>query len=306
MINIALNIDENYVDYCRVLISSVLNYNKCVSFHILTNNLSAVSQKSITEQLNSKSFVYFYNIDSSHFEGMPKSVQWPEAIYYRLLVAEVLPKELKKVLYCDCDILFRGSIEDLWAVDIESYGVAAVEDVLSPISPMVENIGCNPMIGYFNSGVMLINLDFWRDRKVSQRTLNYIRENINVIKHPDQDALNYVLNNDWLKIHTRWNFLAPFQNSYYSHQHLMADYKKISKFYPIIVHFSGPKPWHPSCKSIYKFEYFELSQKFGVHDIVPKLRTKDYLEYYLLHSMNNFGIRPLKVNYFLNDISERN
>ncbi|PSW23124.1 hypothetical protein C9J21_22180 [Photobacterium phosphoreum] len=306
MIQIAINIDEKYTDYACVLITSVLKYNKKVTFHILHNGLSAKSKLKLKRNLNNSSNIELYEINSEIFKGMPTTQQWPEAIYYRILVSDLLPNSLDKVIYCDCDVMFRGELSSLWNINIDGYSIGAIEDVLSPISPMLEKIGCNPCNGYFNSGVMLINLVYWRENNISEKALKFIREKIDIITHPDQDALNNVLNNSWLSIHSKWNFLTPFQNLYYDKKHMISDYNKTNEHYPVIVHFSGDKPWTSKCKSIYKFEYLELMKLADIDIELPKNKINDYFEYIILKFLDYFNIRKLKVNYFFNSIKERN
>jgi lipopolysaccharide biosynthesis glycosyltransferase len=298
MKNIILNIDNKYVDYCCVFIISCLKYNEA-KFHILHNGLDCKSIEKIKSICEPKGNVSFYQIDSSLFKNMPVSEKWPEAIYYRILISEVLPKDIKRVLYSDCDVMIRGCIDELWETELEGFSVAAVEDVLSPIAPMSEILGCDPYNGYFNSGVMLINLDYWRENNISNKCLDYINDNLNIIKHPDQDALNYVLNNTWKRVHCKWNFLSAYQNLYYDEYHLMADYEKKIKNYPVVIHFSGVKPWSSKCRSIYKYEYFKVITDSELDMVPPKKTYKDIIEFFLVFFLDKINLRKKKVNYFL-------
>lgn len=48
---------------------------------------------------------------------------------------------------------------------------------------------------YFNSGVLLINLDYWREKKLMYKALDYIAKNGNNLVFYDQDVLNALLHN---------------------------------------------------------------------------------------------------------------
>jgi lipopolysaccharide biosynthesis glycosyltransferase len=297
--HIALNIDKNYVNYCCVLMMSFIHNNNELYFHILNNDLEIGDQNRIRDIVNdTDSEVSFHFVDDKKFDGFPVSNQWPAAIYYRLLIPELLPAELEKVLYCDCDVMVRGSIDELWDLDISEYGVAAVEDVLSPITPMVEQLGCNPDFGYFNSGIMLINLSFWRKNDISESALSYLRNNLEKIKHPDQDALNYVLNKCWYRLHYKWNFLSTYQNLYYDREHLLADYNKTIVNYPKIIHFSGVKPWNSRCRSIFKFEYIKFSNDAKVNIDFNRHKFAEYVEYVAVLLLDKFKLKKCKVNYY--------
>jgi lipopolysaccharide biosynthesis glycosyltransferase len=301
MKHIALNIDSNYVSYCSILIKSILKYNQGITFHILHNGLKD-KEKNIIERridIDSINKVFFYLVDSSHFKNMPKSIQWPEAIYYRLIIPQLLGENIKKVLYLDCDIMVRGSLNELFETNLSSFGIAAVEDVLSPISPMIEALGADPTFGYFNSGVLLINLEYWKENAITEKTLDFINDNLDVIQHPDQDALNYVLNKNWKKIHSKWNFLRGFQDRYYSKEHLLKDSNKESINYPIILHFSGVKPWSSRCRSIYKFEYHEIMREAGFENLIPNLDLKDHAEELVVRFLHKNKMRWCKTNYYV-------
>ena len=43
---------------------------------------------------------------------------------------------------------------------------------------------------YFNSGVMLINLDYWRANNVKEKVIDFISRKPEVIRFADQDGLN--------------------------------------------------------------------------------------------------------------------
>lgn len=302
MINIAFNIDSKYVPFCRVLIQSILNYNSNVSFHILHSDLKSdhieeLNQSVINADINS--LISFYHIDDNQFSHMPKSSQWPTTIYYRLMIANFLSNEIEKVLYLDCDILVRGSLEPLFDTCLDGFGIAAVEDVLSPIAPMIESINADPLMGYFNSGVMLINLKYWRDNDIVDKTIEFINNNLKILQHPDQDALNSVLNKSRKKLHYKWNFLKNYQNIYFRHEYLEKDVKKISLNYPIIVHFSGVKPWTSKCRSIFKYEYHEVMRQVGMSKMVPKPKLLDRFELLIVKMLDIFGLKRCRVNYFV-------
>ncbi|MFR4142763.1 MAG: glycosyltransferase [[Clostridium] leptum] len=39
--------------------------------------------------------------------------------FARILIDSLLPKEVKRVLYLDCDILVLGSLKDLWEMEFK-------------------------------------------------------------------------------------------------------------------------------------------------------------------------------------------
>ncbi|MEQ9969529.1 glycosyltransferase family 8 protein [Pectobacterium parvum] len=296
--NIILNIDRNYIKYCAIFIISTCKYNDNVFFHILSHDIDGDGERFLKSFLSDTAQIKFYDVDSSIFNGMPTSSKWPKAIYYRLLIPVLLGSDIDKALYCDCDILIRGALDELFDTDLSDYAVAAVEDVLSPIAPMITDIGCNPEYGYFNSGVLLFNLIYCREYQLTKKCISFINNSNHLITHPDQDALNVILANKWKKLHYRWNFLTPYQSLYYTHDQMMSDYNKYNSHYPVILHFSGDKPWLSTCRTIYKIEYLEYFSDIRLNMVKPNHSIKEIIIHYSIVLLDKFGLRPKRVNYF--------
>jgi lipopolysaccharide biosynthesis glycosyltransferase len=169
-------------------------------------------------------------------------------MWYRFLLAELLP-ELSRVLYLDVDILVADRLDELWAMPLEGMGLAAADNVVElALRPRLETLGLPPGACYFNSGVLLLNLERMRATGATQRLLELARLRGTEFLWPDQDALNLVFGAERAPLHPRWNC----QNALYWWRGLadgvygpQAIAEAIA--HPAIVHFEGPglaKPWH--------------------------------------------------------------
>jgi lipopolysaccharide biosynthesis glycosyltransferase len=156
--------------------------------------------------------------------GLRTTPGWPPVVYTRLLVANLLPSG-GRVLYLDCDTIVNTSLRPLFAIDLEGQALAAVGDS-----------------GYFNTGVLLVDLDAWRRERVGERTLEYARQHPDQLEFPDQSALNAVLDGQFLRLDERWNVKR----------------KKAGDFRSAwIVHFTGIKPHMAKCSNPAKELFFE-------------------------------------------------
>lgn len=81
--------------------------------------------------------------------------------YYRLLAAELLPKEVHKVIYLDCDCIVCGDIRGIWDVDLTVKAIAGVKDCREEIQQ--RRLGYSLDFDYVNAGVLVYNLDYWRE-----------------------------------------------------------------------------------------------------------------------------------------------
>ncbi len=197
--------------------------------------------------------------------------------YARLFVSSVLPEHLNRVLYLDCDIIINQSIEELWNLDMKGKTIAALMDAFS--KHYRSNIGLAPNDVMFNSGVMLIDLNRWREQKVEEKLLRFIIDRKGKIQQGDQGALNGVLSHDTFCFEPRFNSVTIFHDFTYDE---MLIYRKPPSFYdekqiiravntPLVIHFTtsflSDRPWIKGCKHRYVDEwmrYKEMSPWFNM------------------------------------------
>lgn len=192
-----------------------------------------------------------------------------QACYYRILIPELVDKEIEKIIYLDCDLIVLGNLIDLFNIDINNYFVGAVEEKLFDIK---EALGMDENTPYFNSGVMLINLKEWRKNNISEKTLDFIRRSPEKIKLYDQDALNFILANKCLILNKKYN------------QIILGLKKTNIPDNTFIIHYTGTyKPWHfvynGSYKKLYK-KYLKLTPWNNYR--YPDLNLNNILKKYYL------------------------
>ena len=184
----------------------------------------------------------------------------PIAAYYRLLIPDLLPPEITRAIYLDSDLIVEGNLESLWQIDVQDHYLMAAQDLHAPYvsSPLgIQNyreLGLPATAKYFNSGVLLLNLERWRADAISQKVITYVHENAEYILVADQDGLNAVLAGQWGELDPRWNQipliyrfdLVPDSPSKSSLEAIRDEL--INR--PYIIHFATPheKPWMPRCR----------------------------------------------------------
>jgi lipopolysaccharide biosynthesis glycosyltransferase len=80
---------------------------------------------------------------------------------------------------------------------------------------------------------------------------------------------------------------------------MLSDYNLETKNYPVIIHFSGVKPWSPKSRTIFKFQYHEAMKVAKYEELVPKPTLLDRLEYVIIKSLDKSNIKKFRINYFL-------
>lgn len=263
MIHIACNIDKNYVKYCGVTLVSIFENNRDeqVIVHIIASGLSP-EDENILQELARKynNEVYFYAPDMELLKGFTIkkfSKRISLATYYRCILSDLLPKNIDKIIYLDCDIVVLGSLKPFYEMDLSGIGVAAVEDIGCNESERYEILQYPQEYSYFNAGVMLINLDYWRMHDMAKTCVDYYNKYPERILFNDQCLLNSVLHKDKKLISLCWNTQDGFyRNPKTIDADWRAKYADILKN-PIILHYTNRKPWDYDSQHPLRKEYFK-------------------------------------------------
>ena len=106
-----------------------------------------------------------------------------------------------------------------------------------------KRLGYDESFGYFNAGMMLINISYWREHDILQRSINYIKENSEILFLYDQDVLNYVLHDSKKFIGIEYNFFSLYITKMTFDSIDENTKKAVINCKPRIIHFIKPKPW---------------------------------------------------------------
>ncbi len=212
MIHVCFSIHDATGNYSKFLGTAILSLldnlnppSRSITVHILHDNTLTADNRDkfsyIAGCYNQR--VKFYNLSERCPDKIaeinnlfPKATneRFNSAMFYRLFIPKLLPDE-KKAIYLDADIIVNLDITELWQTDLGNHPLAVVLEVTNEIIPaerskMVAE-GFVKGENYFNSGVLLMNLEVLREEE----------ENINAgikfrSKHPewwlyDQEVLNY-------------------------------------------------------------------------------------------------------------------
>ncbi len=280
--------DDNFVQHCCVMLVSLLVNNDDVTVYVLTEGLLPENQAIIRDEVEAKGgTVSFLNVAPEVIDRFPmppgaELAHISRATYYRLLMPELLPQDVDKVLYLDCDIVVNKSIAPLWHTDLKGMAMAAVPQV--GFGSEAVRLGYPISYGYFNAGVTLMSMTYFRQNNLCRQLMDYIAQNYDRIKYHDQDTLNAVLHNQCLHLLPQWNMTASIYKPYYSSLcdrqdgHIVNDYADAKrnarqhKHDPIILHYvSHPKPWQHNCyHPLYRLYYHYAAQTIHFSHIKPQ------------------------------------
>ena len=290
--HVSCSTDNNYAQHCGVMLCSLFENNPQSHYviHITMNDktLSAENQsklRKLVEHYHSECI--FHHVDSSKLQNMPDRKVRPlgQAAYYRLLYASIFDESIHQILYLDCDLIVNGNIDQIFGIDLNEYALAAVQDVECYDDEHRMEMPIPYEHCMFCSGVMLVNLDFWREHHVEDKLLKAARKQRKRCLH-DQDALNVVFHNKWFRLPPKWN---KFNSGFIGKRGFLTEGDRQEYLHhPIIIHFlSSLKPWQDIPGLRYRDLYYKYLALTEWKDFVPQRRPNE--SYYGLRKMIFFS-----------------
>ncbi|MBX3539029.1 MAG: glycosyltransferase family 8 protein [Chelatococcus sp.] len=183
---------------------------------------------------------------SSETAALPLGRHVTQAAYRRLFLPALLGERYRRIIYLDSDmVVVRPGLSRLLSLELAGCPVAAAIDMIflkdfedGPLTAEFRayraGLGLPLAQPYFNSGLLVIDPEAWREQAVTEKALAFLTAAPARCLFHDQSALNAVLQGNWLALSPRYNFMGDFQ---------LLDLEALIA--PVVMHFvNHPKPWH--------------------------------------------------------------
>lgn len=215
MIHLVLSSNENYADGMLVTVASALkslNPEAEITIHFLNGGISQGTRArldKICSTLHKKCRWENLEINEESFQKCKPGPGNSKMAYARLLIGSLL-NDIEKVIYIDVDFLVLKDIGEIWNLDMQGKIAWACRDIAIP------NLnGESPLpipdeekqLPYFNSGLLLLDLNLWRERDIENRSLEIAL--VNKTRFADQALLNYLFRGDVGFLEQDWNWQSP-------------------------------------------------------------------------------------------------
>ena len=243
-----VTVDKNYIPPLQVMLTSLHmnNPGEDVELYLLQSKLQEKELEPLEKQCGRLGYKFFpVKIEDSWFSQAPVTKQYPREMYYRLLAPCFLPQKLHRILYLDPDILVINSLRPLWETDMKGrLFAAAAHTGKTNLANNINQVRLGTTHKYFNSGVLLINLDQGRKEILPEEIFRYAGEHAKELLLPDQDILNAVFGSRTLELDDYlWNYDARNYSTYLLRSGGVCDMDWVMGNTGIL-HFCGKtKPW---------------------------------------------------------------
>ena len=267
--NILYTLNDKFVPQVAAGITSVCENNKDVDkivFYLMSLNISDENKKKLKKYIKkykNRSIEFIeLNDMKKHFSFDFDTTGWNPIVLARLLLDKLLPKDIDRILYLDGDTIVRGSLKELYEINMDNYSIAAsIEPTIN--KKRKKDLGLEEY-PYYNAGVLLVNMKHWRKNKSGEKIIEYYKEHNGKLFANDQDAINGSMKDYILTISPKYNFYNIFyQYNYKFMKKLMKpvpyiteeEYKDAVKN-PVIIHYLGEeRPWRKGNKHKYRDDY---------------------------------------------------
>jgi len=223
---------ENKLDVFIFVPKEILNWKFFAEYTNLNIEVKTDYRFSDEEFLQLKNYIF------------PEADRITSACIYKFFIADMC-SQYSQVVYVDPDCLVLRDISILLNYSLGQNSLAAFHEIQREFS---DNLDFKDF-AHFNSGVMVINVEYWQKNKVLEKLISASKSFKNWTGAKDQDVFNFVLKGTSIPL--------PL-----SHNYLINLYPQLEVEDPLIVHWAGKwKPWLSGCpKSKWKLiwkEYYE-------------------------------------------------
>jgi len=229
-------------------------------------------QRCLLEQAVPESSVRFERVWEADLGELPAPACGSWATYARLLIGDFTFSG-RRVLYVDADAVVLQPLDSLLQIDLGGCSLAAVREMYIPYVSSELGIadwsalGLDADMGYFNVGVMLIDIERWNQLRIKDLAIEYLRAGGRAVQLYDQEALNFAVAGNWAELPVVWNVTRYW----YRAERRVGQYRHVLEEARILHFLSEDKPWLPGATvpSNQRTLFFDFLDRAGLSGCRP-------------------------------------
>ena len=299
--NIIYTFNNNFVPQVAAGIASVCENNcneETIVFYLFVLHVSEHNKNELEKLVyiyhRNVVFIELQNINR-YFDFEIDTTGWNPIVLARLLLDQLLPEEVERVLYLDGDTIVRGNLHDLYYTNMNGSVIgASLEPTYSIDKKNIINMKGYP---YYNAGVLLIDLARWREQGTGKQILDFYAAHKGNLFSNDQDAINGSQKGRIYTLSPKYNYFNVFDQYSYDFLKSLCDYSYIdrstfneAKKEPVIVHYLGEeRPWREGNHHRFKKDYVQYLSRtsYAGHGM-----EKGWKTYFFCWDCFNFVTKP--------------
>lgn len=219
--NIAYHSSDKFASALGTSIASLLENNKeadNIDIFIVERDISSKNKEKLNDLVHTYNrslfFIEMPDINQKENLGLKQIKEnWLFDSYCRLFLDHILPEEISRVIYLDSDVLVANNVSELWDYDLQGKCVGAVKECIGP--NYFDLFGLNDNSVYCNSGVLLIDLNRWREKKCDRLVQQYVQSQNGYVFFMEQSVLNIALQDEIITLPAIFNVKTEMQTLSY-------------------------------------------------------------------------------------------
>ena len=247
-LDICMASDDYYAVHLGICIVSIAeNNSENINMHILNNNISEININKLKglEKDYTNLKINFYDIhmyfQKHNINDLIKTKLEKNDFYNllgisafsRLFLEDILPPDINKVLYLDADTIVLNDLSKLFEIDLGNNYIGGVVDVMANITKSLYQ-GDKKSTPFVNSGVLLINLEKWREIGFANLSIDLINNYPDKNYLHDQNIINIICGDNLILLDPKFNVMSEY---------FYVDYKKnlkVNSYFGLIDEFNLP------------------------------------------------------------------
>lgn len=255
--NVLVTLNADYLYPLQVMLKSLFENNPSEHFSIymMHSDMSEDELEALESFIIDEGHVFIpIFVDPSVFKNATVLKHFTTEMYYRLIAYRYLPEEMDRILYLDPDIIVLNPIAEFYYTPFnDAYFVASEHEFSAKMARPFNKLRLKTpkAKGYFNTGVLLMNMDRLRREDAAQDIFDFVEKHKHQLLLPDQDVFNALY----------WDKIIPAPADFYNYDARYYDLQKFAltkpksgnldwiKKHTVFIHYCGKqKPWQRSYK----------------------------------------------------------
>lgn len=232
---IVLAANYQYVEQVNTTIKSIFAHNKNINIYLINSDFPTEWFENLNRRLQAfKSNIKNCKVFEYSLSQYKTEISY--TVFLRYFIEDFVVEN--RVLYLDCDIIVKKSLDSLFDLDMNGYPIAAIPDQGARVY-FSKNI--------FNAGVLLVDTNFFKENKIKDKLIALTEELHEEVDMADQSILNIAFEGNWLQLPWYFNFIP-------NHVDFIDGYKESEV--SIIHYLTHRKPWDKFVKQLRRKDWW--------------------------------------------------
>lgn len=220
--NVVYHSSDQFAPVLGVSIASLLENNRSadsIDIYVIEHAISPENKARLTNLAKgfqrTLHFIPMHDINKVENLNLKRiNNNWIFDSFCRLFLDHLLPPNIDRVLYLDSDVLVVGDLLELWNHDMNGKCISAVKDCIG--KKYFDLFELSSDDAYCNSGVILIDLNLWRQKLYDKKITDYVQAQNGYVFFMEQTVMNVVFKGDIEVLPPRYNVTTQIMTMDYS------------------------------------------------------------------------------------------